>query len=250
VIVNQRGDGIMLGYLLGYYVIGSNWVYNNLVINAGLGPEWPDGVSYHRGIRINTGHENVAETSVYIYNNTLYGNGWAGAAIPEESGSLLFDPWVLSHGTLYFSNNIIYSTGEPYLAGESGNLPQDDYRNCWFGDGNGLTWDTTAIHVDPGFVASAQFNFQLLKNSPCIDTGKDVSSIVCRDLWGRVRPQGTAFDIGAFELAGPPPELNGFIFMPLIFTRASNQDVGLPGESHIQDVKALVKREWLVESSE
>ncbi len=33
VILNQRGDGIMLGY----YVIGDNWIYNNLLINAGLG---------------------------------------------------------------------------------------------------------------------------------------------------------------------------------------------------------------------
>ena len=46
VIVNQRGDGIMLGY----YVTGDNWLYNNLIVNAGLGPEWSDDavVSYRR----------------------------------------------------------------------------------------------------------------------------------------------------------------------------------------------------------
>jgi len=85
VIINQRGDGI----LLGYYVTGDNWIYNNLVVNAGLGPEWRDDPSYHTGIHINSGHEDVASTAVHLYNNTLYGNGWSGAVWESQSGSLL-----------------------------------------------------------------------------------------------------------------------------------------------------------------
>src|SRR5262249_27401396 len=37
-IVNQEGDGI----LIGNQCTGNNWVYNNVLINAGKGPGWND----------------------------------------------------------------------------------------------------------------------------------------------------------------------------------------------------------------
>ncbi|MFH0727188.1 MAG: choice-of-anchor Q domain-containing protein [Pseudomonadota bacterium] len=196
VIMNQRGDGI----LLGYYVTGDNWLYNNLIVNAGLGPEWPDGESYHTGLHINTGHEAITQTTVYLYHNTLYGNGWSGAVLPEETGSLLVDQGALDRSTtIHFTNNILYSTGEPYLAGESAFLPAGDYRNCWYNDGQAPQWDTTAINVAPGFVNAGAFNFQLQNDSPCLNVGKDVSTLVARDILGVPRPQGSAHDLGAYE---------------------------------------------------
>ncbi len=212
VIVNQRGDGIMLGY----YVVGDNWVYNNLVIHAGLGPEWGD-PSYHTGIRLNTGHEEITQTAVYLYNNTLYGNGWAGAAFPDETGSLLFDPGALSRSTAFsFGNNIIYSTGEPYTAGESAALPVADYRNGWYGDGSGPAWDTGAIEDDPGFVNAGGFDFRLQEGSPAIDTGRNLTAVVPRDLLGVPRPQGSTLDLGAYEFTGPPPVPDHFQYLPIV----------------------------------
>jgi hypothetical protein len=197
--VNQRGDGI----LLGYYVTGENWVYNNLIINAGLGPEWPDDVSYHTGIRINTGHETSTTTTVYCYNNTLYGCGWSGA-MEGASGHLLVSPEALALRTnLDFKNNIIYSTGEPYLAGESAALPAGDYRNCWFGNGISPSWDSRAINSDPQFVNIGAKNFQLKDGGPCINAGITVSSVVTRDILGVPRPQGSAFDLGVYEYENP-----------------------------------------------
>jgi hypothetical protein len=213
VIVNQRGDGIMLGY----YVTGDNWVYNNLVINAGLGPEWTDDASYHTGIRINTGHETVSQTVVHVYNNTLYGNGWSGATLPGETGSVLFDSGALSRSTIiYFSNNIIYSTGEPYLAGESATLPTGDYRNCWNGNGVSPAWDTTAINYDPDFVGAGVFNLQLQNGSPCMEVGKNVSTVVVRDLLGVLRPQGLAFDIGAYEYITGTMTASIEVYLPMV----------------------------------
>ena len=213
VIVNQRGDGI----LLGYYVTGDNWVYNNLIVRAGLGPEWSDDASYHTGVRINTGHETVTQTAVYFYNNTLYGNGWSGATIPEETGSLLIDPAALTFSTtVYLSNNILYSTGEPYLAGESASLPAGNHRNCWYGAGSAPAWDTTAINTNPNFVNAAISNFQLQESSPCVDVGKNVSSLVSRDLWGVPRPQGLAFDIGAFEWISGTVAAEWTVHLPLV----------------------------------
>jgi hypothetical protein len=212
VIINQRGDGIMLGY----YVTGENWVYNNLIINAGLGPEWDD-PSYHTGLHINTGYEDGAQTAVYIYNNTLYSNGWSGAGFPGETGSLLIDPEALSRSTrLYFSNNIIYSTGEPYLAGESAAPASGNYLNCWYGDGSAPTWDRAAINADPIFVAPDVFNFQLQESSPCTDVGKDVLAVVAHDLLGAPRPQGLAFDLGAYETIPGTLNLSPAAFLPLL----------------------------------
>jgi uncharacterized protein (TIGR03437 family) len=213
VIVNQRGDGIMIGY----YVIGDNWLYNNLIVNAGLGPEWPDGESYHTGLRINTGHEQIAQTVVYLYNNTLCRNGWSGAVLPGETGSLLVDQGALDRSTtVYFSNNILYSTGEPYLAGESAALPVSDYRNCWYGDGAAPAWDTTAINDDPGFVDVGAFNFQLQNGSPCMNVGRNVSTVVARDLLGVPRPQGSAFDIGAYEYVTGTVTTSQTVYLPLV----------------------------------
>ena len=213
VIVNQRGDGIMLGY----YVTGDNWVYNDLVVNAGLGPEWVDDPSYHIGIRINTGHEEVTQTAVYLYNNTLYGNGWSGAADPQESGSLLIDPGAWTRSTvLYFSNNLIFSTGEPYLAGESTSPAVGDYRNCWYGDGPAPAWDTTAINADPDFVNAAALDFRLQESSPCIDVGENVALVVSRDILGVPRPQGAAFDLGAYEFITGTVTTRAQVYLPLI----------------------------------
>jgi len=201
VIVNQRGDGIMLGY----YVVGDNWIYNNLIIRAGLGPEWPDGESYHTGIRINAGHEQMATTVVHCYNNTLYGCGWSGAVLPGETGNIFLGPDMAAlHTTLNFSNNIIYSTGQPYLAGESAALSAGYHRNCWFGTGAAPAWDTGAINANPQFVNAGANDLQIKQTSPCANTGRDLSSVVKRDLLGTVRPWGPAFDLGAYEFRLPP----------------------------------------------
>ncbi len=197
VIVNQRGDGI----LVGYYVTAENWIYNNLIVRAGLGPEL-DNPSTHAGIQIDTGHESVprAKTIIHCYNNTLYGCGFSGAVYPGENGALFITSSATSRSTLRFANNIVVSTGEPYLAGDSGTPTSGDYRGCWFGDGAAPRWDEGAINADPQFVSSASRDFQLRSTSPCRDAGKDVSKTVARDLLGVRRPQGSAFDLGAYEL--------------------------------------------------
>jgi hypothetical protein len=227
VIVNQHGDGIMLGY----YVTGDNWVYNNLIVNAGAGPEWGDDASYHTGIRINTGHEEVTQTRVYIYNNTLYGNGWSGAVYSEETGSLLFDPGALTRSTsIYFSNNVIFSTGEPYLADESTSLEAGDYLNCWYGDGTAPAWDTTGIDDDPLFVNMGGFDFRLQDGSPCMDKGKNLASVVARDLLGVPRPQGLAFDLGVYEFITGTVTIQQGVYLPLVMQEVKS--VSTPTPTH------------------
>ncbi|MEO8055024.1 MAG: PKD domain-containing protein, partial [Acidobacteriota bacterium] len=196
VIVDQHGDGI----LLGYYVTGENWIVNNLIVRAGLGPEWPDDASSHAGIRIDAGHEASPGTVVHVLHNTLHGCGYPGAVFDGENGHLFVSAPALGRGvTVDFRNNIVSSTGESYVAPDSGAIPPGDYRNLWSGGGAAPAWDRLALSAPPGFTDAAGMNFELQAGSACVDAAGALSPPVSRDLFGTPRPQGPAPDLGAFE---------------------------------------------------
>src|SRR6185437_6816877 len=113
-IVNQRGDGI----LLGWYTTGETWVYNNVVINAGLGPAFVDGPgSAYTCLDIRAGHDERGQggTRLHIHHNTFSGCGWAQSDVPNETGAIAF---VASQNyTLDVHANIIHST-TPYVIPE------------------------------------------------------------------------------------------------------------------------------------
>ena len=196
-ISNQVGDGL----LIGQYVTGENWVYNNIIAHAGLGPE-PDpresGPISHFGVNIDAGHETVQNTVIHFYHNAIYDCGWAGAAARGSSGNVHLVH--LNRYALRFSNNIIYSTGEPYVSGWSDQkIERGQGHNLWFGKGEPPVWDPAAIAKDPLFRDAAKFNFRLQPGSPAIDAGLDTGINV--DFDGVRRPQGDGFDLGAYESA-------------------------------------------------
>ncbi len=67
-------------------------------------------------------------------------------------------------------------------------------------DSGGDWWENHGINGgDPKFVSEALLNFRLLTNSSLIDAGTNLTGIVATDYDGTSRPQGAAWDIGAFE---------------------------------------------------
>jgi hypothetical protein len=112
-IIDQKGEGM----LLGQYMTGENWVYNNVIARAGLGPERTDGIRgmNHIGVQIDMGIRGGPPTTLYFNNNTIFGCGWSGAARgPAANGAIAFDN--LGQYKLVFARNLIVSTGQPFLA--------------------------------------------------------------------------------------------------------------------------------------
>lgn len=200
VIVNQHGDGI----LLGYYVTGENSIVNNLVIRAGLGPEWPDDTSSHAGIRVAAGHETAQGTTVLLAHNTVHGCGYTDGPIPDESGQLYVQPEALPYAAVSIRNNVVVSTGAPYAAPATGAIPPHAGRNLFWGAGAAPAWDAAAVVADPAFASAPANDFQLAAGSPAVDAGTALVPPVSRDLLGVPRPQGNAPDLGAYERAGSP----------------------------------------------
>jgi len=72
---------------------------------------------------------------------------------------------------------------------------------------NALGYDKHGVNADPAFVNRTSNNFALGSGSPAVDHGATISSVV-DDYIGTSRPQGGAYDIGAFEqaAASAPPQ--------------------------------------------
>lgn len=102
-----------------------------------------------------------------VYNNTVYNNTWIGIDINNSTNALV-------------KNNIIYQ-----------NLV------TFFGSGTGSVV-TNNLTTDPNFVNAAAQDFHLQSGSPAIDTGVTVTEVP-NDFDLVVRPQGSAYDIGAYE---------------------------------------------------
>ena len=114
--------------------------------------------------------------------------------------------WINDQAKLTIKNNI--------FSGGTQTGRYIDYKGVAYGDtyaqqgwGQKLTeLDASLMETkDALFVDAPNNNFQLKENSPAIDTG--ITTLATTDLSGNVRPQGKAFDVGAYELtATPPPE--------------------------------------------
>ena len=201
-VINQVGGGL----LLGNFMTGENWAYNNVVANAGLGPEPAKGdMQGHTGVEIacNT-RTGGPPTTLYFFNNTIYGCGWNQAKLPSSNGNISFNN--TDKFTLVFKNNIIVSTGCPFINGMSIPPQKGDWSgNLWFGLPNPPKWDTALITANPLFVNPDSGDFHLKPGSPAIQKARstDANTFAPLAFENVPRPQAGNFNLGAYEAARP-----------------------------------------------
>ncbi len=188
---------------------GTVEAYNNVIYHVGLMDPLQLGGSfsciYVAGIT-NTGTPGTG--TVQVFNNTVSdcaANNSANASGSRGAFGVGGGPATL---IMNLQNNIAYqNTGEVYIDGSLAQIKGD--HNEWFGVGNGPTQTTNNINADPLFVNRTAFDFHLTSTSPAKDTGLTVvqsdsfnpspGPTIGVDKDGVLRPQGTAFDLGAYE---------------------------------------------------
>ena len=147
-----------------------------------------------------TGGPSSYTANTEIYNNLLIGGSWSffdDAADnvtlknnimmnPASNVFISFYSWITNHTidyNLYNGTGVWRLDGNEYSTLSSLPSPYED---------NGLMGN-------PGFVNESGNDFRYMNNSDAIDRGTDLSSIFTIDYAGTHRPQGSGWDIGAYE---------------------------------------------------
>jgi hypothetical protein len=189
--------------------------YNNVIYHVGIGPAPQDGDSgdyscIYLAYITNTGP--VGTGTVEVYNNTLSDCGSHVASF-ANNGSFMINGGVTGLN-IRIRNNVMYQLGsEPFGNGGGWNSTYVSGSNNIFrstGSVGAPSFTTGNLTSDPLFLNLALNNFRLQSGSPAIDAGVAVNSSNTynnfmpwngnpSDNDGVSRPQGSAYDIGAFE---------------------------------------------------
>ena len=177
-----------------YSFIDTVYIYNNIINNSGDNdPVLQMGGSYGNG---------KFGGNYHVYNNIFDGSN-------NDAYPTLHIGYDLDH--LYLQNNIII--GVPNTHNYINYFPSDDPiptnhvtadHNLYYGAGANKKpdWDNSSLdNVNPLFITSPQTNypdFQLQSTSPAINSGTNIATVV-KDFLNISRPQGAAYDIGAYE---------------------------------------------------
>src|SRR3989344_1762428 len=203
----NSGMGFRIGPSGGSF-FNNGIIENNIAFDQNRGQFWQDGQGFvgfnEDGFLLYYGDNNIFRNNIAynnedvgisilgtnnkVYNNTVYKSGYSNyypRGIVFDSGGSNNHAW----------NNIVYDTygGIDIAKDSSGgttcnNLCATLNSACQF-SGN------------PFFVGAPSANFHLQSTSPAINKGATLSDVL-KDFDGVSRPQGGAYDIGAFEYGG------------------------------------------------
>jgi parallel beta-helix repeat protein len=185
-LYNNHASGITMYQIDGAICSRDNRIYNNTVLMPSDG-RW--------GVLIS----GTACTGNQVINNILYSDHAYRGSISLPAASVT--GFVSDYNIVV--NRFTTDDGESIMT-----LAQ------W----QALGYDTHSFIGSPAalFVNPASGDYHLKAGSPAIDAGLTLPTVTA-DLEGNSRPQGSGYDIGAFEYAsGPPPQLPLSIYLPLV----------------------------------
>ena len=184
-VYSNKSNGISV-YNAAFASANNNIVRNNIFYNNGTSGTRGNGITVSSGtgniVYNNIVYGNMGGISVYggsnaqIYNNTIYGN----VGVTNNSSDYGIEIVSFSSNTT-LRNNISFNN--------KGAQIRDDAFN---------TQKSNNLISDPFFIDPLKANFALKTGSPAINTGIAVA-LVTTDYAGTPRPQGSSYDIGAYE---------------------------------------------------
>lgn len=182
VIQDGNGNGIAV------FGIGNIDIYNNLIVKPGKDYVVEDISRPAHGIFVDNG-STIAGTYFNIFNNTIISPKTDGIRFQNNISidNKLYNNIIVNPGSLLFYLKI--PAKSPWINLNKANIVMTKSNNLF-------EVNIDSIH----FVDPTNYNYKLLGNSPAIDNGFDVSTLgVNYDLDYNLRPQGNAYDIGAYE---------------------------------------------------
>ena len=173
------------------------FIYNNIIDNVVTRNNAFAAVAF-RGADLNAG-------DYYFYNNTVYTDAIGGGSL-NGIIQMGYSPQTTYPKSVTLYNNIIYSksTNSNFYSINHSSFTANKVtsnNNIWFNSTQSIPFmGINDRIINPQLTSPATGDFTPQPISSAIDTGISlVSNFVTKDYFGISRPQGSAYDIGAFE---------------------------------------------------
>lgn len=201
----------------GMYISGSDNLIEKCDIyrNAGWGihiytEHKPESANYNI-VRRNNIHENArtgnrgfgiiisSGTGNTVYNNLIWGNNGGIQIDYHAVNTSIYNNTIWSNNSGKTHENGIKTGSGSTNARIVNNISWNHIAGNIFNAGINTSLTNNLTDKPPQFVNSAKLDFRLQKKSPAINAGKNLAPQVTDDYNGLIRPQGSTYDIGAFE---------------------------------------------------
>lgn len=188
--------------------VSNIYIYNNLLYLDDLTP------SYTRGLHLKayrSDASNVTWSDIYVYNNTIANfTDYIGFRMSSQ----LVGGGTFSVSSSFTKNNIFYNNSNNVAMGFG---MQHDY-NWYSGTTNEGELNGISGFSENPFVNVKGSDFSLINSSSAIDNGSTLDQPYNIDIVGTSRPQGLAYDMGAFEFINvlndnSPPSSPSFLII-------------------------------------
>ncbi len=181
----------------------------------------------------------VIDLNPYFYNSATADNNLL-MNCTIDNANYLFNCERPNSGNQFI--NCIISNVADFLTGSNNSTFTYQYCN-FFNNGFTSPTGTGNISADPLFANQSAGDYHLQANSPCIDAGTS-SNAPATDFEGTTRPQGSGFDMGAYEynngasinkemltnIVVYPNPANDKIYLPAQFNNATYSIINISGQ--------------------